>query len=180
MMRRWTLWIGVTVLFVGSAPALSAEVSVVDLVEQGARYGGTEVTVVGELIGDYGSRSDGFTWTQLNGDSYVAAPIVDGGELTGSNVGIGIRLPSRIVESLAPPGGYSIVGPIVEITGMWKYHDPQRLGETYLEVTRLVVVERGRELSEQPNWLMYMVGAAMLVAARSMLWSYRKRQATLG
>lgn len=72
-MRRWTLWIGVTVLFVGSAPALSAEVSVVDLVEQGARYGGTEVTVVGELIGDYGSRSDGFTWTQLNGDSYVAA-----------------------------------------------------------------------------------------------------------
>lgn len=180
MMRRWTPWIGVTVLFVGSAPALSAEVSVVDLVEQGARYGGTEVTVVGELIGDYGSRSDGFTWTQLNGDSYVASPILDGGELTGSDVGTGIRLPSRIIESPAPPGGYSIVGPIVEVTGIWKYHDPQRLGETYLVVARLVVVERGRELSEQPNWLTYMVGAAMLVAARSLLWSYRKRQATLG
>ena len=63
---------------------------------------------------------------------------------------------------------------------MWKYHDHQRLGETYLEVTRLVVVERGRELSVQPNWLMYMVGTAMLVAAAPLLWSYRKRQAALG
>ncbi|VAW08972.1 hypothetical protein MNBD_ACTINO01-1095, partial [hydrothermal vent metagenome] len=60
-----------------AAPAQAVTVSVVELLEDAEVYAGQEVTVIGELIGDYGFRSDGTMWTQLNGDSYAIRPIVD-------------------------------------------------------------------------------------------------------
>lgn len=160
-MRRIALVI-VMLSLVGTPAALAQGAPIVEvthLLENPTEYVG-EVVVVGELIGDYGFRSDESMWTQLNDDSYVTDPVLDDGELTGANVGVAVRIPAAIAEQLDPPGGYRVRGPVVEATGIWKYHDPDRGGESYIDVVSLIVVEPGRGLTEHPT---YFVGAFGLV-----------------
>jgi len=170
--RRISL-LAVLLMLVG-VPAAAAQdansVDVGDLLENPAEYVG-EVTVVGELIGDYGFRSDQSMWTQLNDDSYTFEPVLDDGPLTGGNVGIAVRIPTAIAEELDPPGGYRVRGPVVEVTGTWRYHDPDRAGESYVDVVELAVVEPGRGLTEHPN---YVVGVAGLVLIGFALVSRRR------
>lgn len=156
-MRGLPIVIMTTSLMLVPHTALAArEVTVSELIEMAAA--GQEVTVEGELIGDYGDRDDGWTWTQLNGDTYVHEPIVDGGAPVGTNQGIGIRMPTAMTDGLDDPGGYRSRGPIVRVTGIWKYHDPDRQGESYLEVESLTVLEQGRRLHEGPDWLVIIIG----------------------
>ncbi len=166
-----------TVLFVTVMPrgaAASTTVSVEDLLEEAASFACQTITVVGELIGDYGFRSDGTAWSQLNDDSYATGPLLEGGNLTGANTGIGIRAPESLVESLDQPGGYLVRGPIVRATGTWKYHDEDRGGETYLDVATIEVLEPGRSMSQAADPIVIVAGALLLV---SMLWlGYRTRQ----
>jgi hypothetical protein len=158
------------------ATAVAAAVPVEALIEDGGAYGGQEITVVGELVGDYGFRSDGWMWTQLNGDSYAVTALVEGGALTGSNAGIGIRMPIGLADGLDAPGRYRTVGPRVEATGIWRYHDPSRQGETYLEVTTLTVVAAGRSLHENPDWIAITIGGVMAIATAIVARMYvRKR-----
>ena len=164
---RLLLLLVAAVLLTGS-PAASAQgtgpVDVAELLENAAEFSG-EITVVGELIGDYGFRSDGSMWTQLNDDSYALAPILGDGALTGANVGVAVRIPSTIAKQLDPPGGYRIRGPVVAVSGTWKYHDPDRGGESYVDVTSLVVVEPGRDLVEHPNYFVLVGGGLLALGA---------------
>lgn len=154
--------------FLAGAPAALAQaadaVDVADLLENPTGHVG-EITIVGELIGDYGFRSDGFMWTQLNDDSYANDPILDGGNLTGGNVGVAVRIPSTIAEQLDAPGGYRVRGPIISATGTWEYHDAMRGGETYLNVTSVLVIEKGRDLSEHPNPVVLVTGLVLVAGA---------------
>jgi hypothetical protein len=150
---------------VGSGPAQAVAVSAVELLDDGESFSGQEVTVIGELIGDYGFRSDGSMWTQLNSDSYAIRPIVEGGPLRGSNTGIGVRIPADLARDLDPPGRYRLVGPVVSLTGIWRYHDAQRQGESFLDVTSIAVQAPGRDLSEHPNWSIYGAALAFSVIA---------------
>ncbi len=145
--------------------AVAIDVDVVALIEDGANFDGQTVTVTGELVGDYGSRRDGTTWTQLNQDPYARSPVSEGGDLAGSNVGIGVRIPTDLVVDLDPPGRYRMVGPTVEVTGTWRFHDPQRSGESYLDVTSLVTVEAGRSLSEAPDSASYGIGVLLILGS---------------
>jgi hypothetical protein len=147
-------------------PAYAAlEVSVLELLELGAELAGEEVTVEGELVGDYGFRDNGWMWTQLNGDAYVRRPLREGSEAVGANLGIAIRVPVELTEVLDPPGRYRNRGPVVRVTGIWKYHDTARPGESYLEVQSLSVTEPGRQLNEEVNWIVVLLGALLLVGA---------------
>ncbi|MEN8237823.1 MAG: hypothetical protein ABFR53_01345 [Actinomycetota bacterium] len=150
-------------VFAYPGQALAVTASAVDLLEDGEAFSGQEVTIVGELVGDYGFRSDGSMWTQLNSDSYALRPIVEGGPLRGSNIGVGIRMPAELARDLDPPGRYRLVGPIVSVTGIWRWHDAQRQGESYLDVASITVEARGRDLAEHPDWVVY--GAAFAFAA---------------
>jgi hypothetical protein len=172
---------GVVVLIAATAAALVPGVAgaqevlpVEELLADGETYDGAEVTVEGELVGDYGFRGDGFMWTQLNDDSYARAAIVDGGARTGGNIGIGVRMASILGRDLDPVGGYRLEGPVVQLTGFWRYHDPDRGGESYLDVTELVVIDRGRRLQEGPDWLVFALGV-MLIGATIVMWRQRVR-----
>jgi hypothetical protein len=143
------------------------EVSVGELLQDAAVIEGG-VMVTGELIGDYGFRSDGSMWTQLNDDSYVEEPILDGGELTGANIGVAVRIPGVVAATLDKPGGYRVRGPLVRVIGLWKYHDPDRGGESYIDVSRVEVIEPGRELVEHPDYGV-MASGLMLIAAALLL-----------
>ncbi|MGB9358938.1 MAG: hypothetical protein WCC01_10310, partial [Acidimicrobiia bacterium] len=136
-------------LLFGIPGAFAAQVvPVSDLLVDGERFDGNEITIEGELVGDYGFRHDGYMWTQLNDDSYARDALVDGGPRAGANVGVGIRMPTALGEGLAPVGGYRLEGPLVQATGVWRYHDPERGGETYLDVSALTTIEDGRRLEE--------------------------------
>lgn len=165
------------VLAAPTAFAADAElVPVTDLLDAGATYDNTMITVEGELVGDYGFRHDGFMWTQLNDDSYARYALVDGGPRTGANVGIGVRMPTALGEDLAPVGGYRLEGPLVQLTGVWRHHDPERGGETYLDAASLVIIENGRRLEEGPDWVVFAVGAALIMVALVM---WRRNRAHL-
>ena len=170
MTRTTRLVIIATICLSFSGMASAAEATTVsELIADSEALAGSEVTVEGELVGDYGFRQDGWMWTQLNGDDYVHAPIVNGGEPTGGNSGVGVRMPFELGEGLDPPGGYRNRGPIVRVTGVWKHHDPARQGESYLEATSLTVVEPGRPRSQNPQWPAMLVGLGLL-AGSLVLW----------
>jgi hypothetical protein len=152
-------------LFIPDPANAAEEVSVPEILELGAELAGEEVTVEGELVGDYGFRDNGWMWTQLNGDAYVQRPIREGGQALGANVGIAVRVPVELTEALDPPGRYRNRGPVVRVTGVWKYHDSTRPGESYLQVQSLTVTEPGRQLNEEVNWTVVILGALLLVGA---------------
>ena len=110
-------------------------------------------------------------WTQLNDDGYVLAPVLEDGELVGSNVGVAVRIPGELAAGLDPPGGYRIRGPVVELTGVWEYHDPDLGGETYVDVLALTIIEPGRKLQEHPNYVA--LAAALALLAGTVLASRR-------
>lgn len=174
-MRRWLMLgvLGVALPVLSPGMALgSNQVTVSELIGSAAEFAGMEVTLEGELIGDFGFRGDGWMWTQLNDDSYVSTPIREGGIPVGGNTGVGIRMPISLGVDLDPPGRYLTRGPIVRVTGMWKYHDEERQGESYLEVESLAVIEPGRKLDEGPDWLVIVLGVS-LVGMAAALWVTR-------
>jgi hypothetical protein len=176
MMARLVSSISFAFLMLLASPVSAGEVTVSDLVADGARYADEEVTVAGELVGDYGNRRDGFTWTQLNGDAYASAPIAAGGDLAGSNIGIGIRMDTELAAGLDPAGRYRRVGPVVVVTGTWKYHDPARQGETYLDVTAVETLTGGRVLHEPPLWWAFGVGLLLMSIAGALWWRYLRQR----
>ncbi|MDH3396496.1 MAG: hypothetical protein OEM81_01550 [Acidimicrobiia bacterium] len=151
----------------------TTDVDVEHLLTEASAYEGQTISGVGELIGDYGFRPDGWTWTQLNSDSYTTAPLLEDGDLSGSNVGIGIRAPASLIQDLDPPGDYHHRGPLVRATGTWKYHDQDRGGETYLEVVTIEVLELGKRFDESADPIVAAAGVFLVLVA---MWlGYRSR-----
>jgi len=150
-------------------------VTVAQLLGAPGDYAAAPVVVRGELVGDYGRRSDGTVWTQLNGDPYAEAPLLAGGSLAGANLGIGVRFPADVWPGFDRPGGYRVRGPVVEVTGVWRYHDPERGGESYLDATGLVLLAEPLPLEEGMRWLPLGLGLGLLGAAAVGLAVRRRR-----
>ncbi|MBN2113568.1 MAG: hypothetical protein JW785_05505 [Acidimicrobiia bacterium] len=159
----------------GSAFAAPAAVTVAELLADPTAYAGEAVVVRGELVGDFGERRDGTVWTQLNGDPYAEAPLLGGGSLAGANAGIGVRIPSEAWPGFDRPGGYRLRGPVVEATGVWRYHDPARGGESYLDVTDLELIHEPLALEEEMPWLPLLLGFGLLGAAAAVAVAKRRR-----
>jgi hypothetical protein len=164
-MRRLRLVVMTTLFFTVPGTAAAEEISVSELITNSEAMSGSEVTVEGELVGDYGFRDDGWMWTQLNGDAYAHSPIRGGGQPVGGNTGVGVRMPIGLGVGLDPPGGYGNRGPIVRLTGVWKHHDPARQGESYLEVTSMRIIEPGQAMNEEPQWIATWIGLGLLTGS---------------
>jgi hypothetical protein len=164
---------------VAAAPAAEPfhwdEATVADILAEPESY--TRVVVRGELVGDFGRRDDGTVWVQLNGDAYADAPLLTGGSLAGANLGIGARIPAELWPGFDEPGGYRARGPLVELQGMWRYHDPARGGESYLDVTGLELLEPPLALEEGIDWLPLGLGVGLLAIAGVVGLRIRRRAA---
>lgn len=145
-------------------PAAAVEVS--EVLADPEEYAGRELSITGELVGDYSRRNEG-VWVQVNDDPFVANPIVAGGEPSATSTGIGALVPTELFDSIVegPPGRYGRTGPVVELQGVFRYHDPGRGGETYLEVETASMVDRGRDhpVPGPDGWLW--IGVGLLLAA---------------
>lgn len=153
------------VMMLPAGPALAREIAVSELLAESPELSNQQVTIQGELVGDYGFRGDGWMWTQLNDDAYVDHPIREGIAPVGGNIGVGVRIPSELAEDLDHPGGYQHRGPVVRLTGIWRHHDAGRQGESYLEVETLAVIQEGRMLDEGVVWWTVFAGIGLLGAA---------------
>lgn len=175
-MRR-ALAIAAILAGVAAAPALAGEVSVADLLADGASFDGAVVTVEGELVGDF-QRRGAWVWVQLNGDSYADAPAPAGGSLTGPNLGIGVRFPAGDFDAAGfdRPGGYGVRGPVVRVTGEWRYHDEDRGGESYLAAASFEVLEREIRFDEEMPLGALLLGVALLASAGGIALVSRRRR----
>ena len=135
-----------------------------------------QVTLQGELIGDYGTRGDGTVWVQLNDDPYARNPLLDGGGLAGGNRGIGLHGPAGLFADLDPPGRYERRGPVVEVSGEFLYHDPDKGGETYIEVELLTVIQTGRMLGEPSELWAALTGLGLLAVSLGALAAVLRRR----
>lgn len=177
-MRRVLPLVALSVVF--AAPAIAGENSIPDLLASPEEFAGQEITVRGELVGDFLRRGDS-VWVQLNGDAYAFDPLHAGGDLAGGNQGIGARFPAALFDEadFEEPGGYRVSGALIEATGIWRYHDPDRSGESYLDVSDFEVLERERRSDEQlPVPILVMGLALMLIGLAPPV--LRRRRATRG
>jgi hypothetical protein len=169
-MRKVLRVLFLATMMVPAAPAIAQEIAVSELLAESPDLSNQEITIEGELVGDFGFRGDGWMWTQLNDDPYVDHPIRDGIAPIGGNIGVGVRIPSELAENLDHPGGYHYRGPVVRLTGIWRHHDPNRQGESYLEVEILELIDEGRILDEGVVWWTVFVGLGLLAAA-GLIWT---------
>ncbi len=148
------------------ATTAATPVSVAELDSDPFSFDGTEVTIVGEIVGDHASTSDR-VWIQVNDDAYVETPFGDAGELLGTNSGIGVRLAASMFEPEAwgQPGGYRIRGPIVAVTGEFRHNSDTDSGETFIEARVVELVEASRPMGDgrTPRSWPGPVGAALLI-----------------
>ena len=158
------------------APAGPGVTTVAEILADPAAFAGREVVVRGELVGDFGKRRDGTVWAQLNGDAYAEKPLLSGGSLAGANLGIGVRFPAGLWPGFDQPGGYRARGPVVELTGEWRYHDAERGGESYLQVSGVVLLQEPLALEEGVRWLPLGVGLGLFGAAAVLGAALRRRR----
>lgn len=146
-MSRVIAFVAAVVLWGLAIPALAQiSVEVSDLDDRPGDFAGETVEIEGEIVGDYGIRDD-VVWFQVNDDPYVTAPLGETGELHGSNVGIGVLLPRSLFdESWGSPGSHKTRGPIVRITGIFRYNDPATGGETFVDARAVDLIEHPRPL----------------------------------
>ncbi|MDH5371922.1 MAG: hypothetical protein OEX97_03155 [Acidimicrobiia bacterium] len=176
-MRSFAVSIWMVLLFSWSAtPAVATEVS--ELLLEPGNWSGQVIEVSGEIVGDYGHHSGAY-WLQLNDDTYAVEPLLETGKLTGSNVGITIRVPPSLFDEIASteqPGGYRWRGPIVRVKGEFRYHDPGRSGETYIAVTNLELVEPGHHLPSEATGPWGMIGVVLAAGAGIVLMRHARQR----
>lgn len=162
MRRMWILV--VAVLAIPAAPASAQEVTEVSsLLALPDEFDQQIVTIRGEIVGDYGDRTD-VVWVQVNDDPYVDEPLVINGRLAGTNTGISVRLAGEVPSTFGSPGGYGVRGPIVEITGVFRDLDPALGGLTYIEATGVELIAPSERLSEPgPSTAATATGAVLTV-----------------
>ncbi|HSJ34930.1 MAG TPA: hypothetical protein VLB85_07735 [Acidimicrobiia bacterium] len=167
--------VALTLAIVSAVPAAATTLEVAEILADPAQYADLRLTITGELVGDYSKRGEG-VWVQVNDDPFVAAPIVAGGDPSTTSTGVGALIPTDLFEAVVvgQPGRYGRTGPLVELDGIFRYHDPDRGGETYLEVEAASLVDPAREhpVPGPDRWLW--VGAALLLAAISAAGAVRR------
>lgn len=157
-------------IMVMASPAGATEVEVATLDAEAEAWDGQRVTVDGEIVGEYSIR-DGEIWVQLNDDGYVDEPLIENGSLQGGNIGMGVRIPEEAFPgTYGAPGGYHTRGPIVEVTGVFRYADPGTGGDTFIDASSVTVVEPSRPIEAPDAEPGLLIASVVMIAAGAALW----------
>lgn len=151
-------------------------VSVAELDTDPETWNGRSVVVTGEIVGDYSIRSD-VVWVQLNDDDYVETPLAERQAPSGTNSGMGVRLPLDVFDdSWGPAGGYGVRGPIVEVEAVFRHNSPDDQGETFLDASSVELVEPSRPIEQRPgSVLRASIGVLLTLSGAALWWFGRDR-----
>lgn len=145
-------------------PADATVLTTTELDAEPARWNGRSVIITGEVVGDYARRPD-VVWVQINDDAYSRTPLLETGQLVGSNAGLGVRIPNELFDAAAwgRPGGYRTRGPVLAVTGVFRHADPTTGGDTFIDATDVELVSPSRPL-EAPsiNWTLVAVSVVAI------------------
>lgn len=176
-MRRRAAVLAIIALGVLALPRPARATTSAELDADPTAWQGRVVQLEGELIGDYGKHNDG-VWVELNDGPYASTPFRPGGSLVGTNQGIGIRIPWPLFdESWGEPGRYRVRGPIVQVVGVFRYHDPDHLGDTFVDVTQLTLVSPSMKVpGERVEWTWPLSAGAILAGAALLALALSRRR----
>ncbi len=173
MIRRTVALASLLVLIAAPAAAID-DVTVSELDALPGNYQDEEVVLVGEVVGDYAFQATQ-VWIQVNDDRYISAPLLEAG-LAGTNSGIGVLIHAdRFDHGWGEPGGYRVRGPIVRVTGIFRYNHASEMGETYIEATSVELIEPSRPIQDETGLLPAILGAVFILAAAAIHGFGRRR-----
>lgn len=148
----------------------SSPVSITDLDADPAAWDDQTVTITGEIVGDYGRRTN-VVWVQVNDDGYVEAPLIETDRRAGTNTGLGVRIPAALFEeSWGSPGGYRTRGPVVAVTGKFRYADEETGGDTFIDATSIELISTSRPLELKPTDIRLVAISLVGIAGGIALW----------
>lgn len=164
------LLVSVVLVLWSAMPALATDVPAGELDTNPDRYDGRELTVTGEVVGDYGVRAEA-VWVQVNDDPYVSRPLLERDRPTGTNTSIAVRIPIELFDDAAwgAPGRYGTRGPILRFTGIFHHNDPDRGGETYVEVSAVELVDPARRIGDERSMAPLGIGIMLALAGALVL-----------
>jgi hypothetical protein len=173
--KRFLASVSVVALAVlaASPAAASTTVPVAELLVEADAYDLKQVTVVGEIVGDYGDRGE-FVWVQLNDDAYAHRPPGQDRQLAGTNIGISVRLSGVSLGDFGSPGGHGVRGPLVEVTGIFRNLHPELGGLTFIDATSVVLIEPSVTIAEQGPDLVALIIGSLLTAAGLLALAHRR------
>lgn len=167
-------------------PAIGASaqelVPVSALIESPESFDGDVLTIRGEIVGDFGVRSD-TVWVQVNDDAYVDRPLLDRDRPAGGNTGIAVRYARDAHQAFGDPGGYGVRGPVVEVTGVFHHLDPESGGLTFVDAVEIDLVSASTPVETPPatGWhvavgsVLAIVSLALMAQRRDVLGQLSRR-----
>lgn len=161
-----------------ATPALAIDdVTVAELDALPLNYQNEEVQLVGEIVGDYALQATQ-VWIQVNDDAYVHTPLAEAGP-AGTNAGIGVLIDRQdFGDGWGTPGGYGVRGPVVRVTGVFRYNHGAEMGETYIEATGIELLEPHRAIENAASVTPAIVGLVLAGAGVAVNWVTRRRRVT--
>jgi hypothetical protein len=144
---------------VNAAAATAPLVSATELIERARELDGSEVTYVGEAIGDRMIRG-GYAWVN----------VLDG------TIAIGLWMPAPLARQVTNLGAHRRRGDRVEVTGVFHRACAAHGGDMDIHIRTLKVVEPGGRVPDRSTSIGRMVLALVLTAgAIALRWVDRRR-----
>lgn len=112
-------------------------------------FHGRRVTYVGEVVGDV-LRRDGGAWVLVNDDAYAleVGPLPSHNHRRGTNSGLTVWLPDRLVEQVGRVGRPNQRGDVVEVQGHIRRTDPDDGGGLTVHADQLRVLSPAVRLED--------------------------------
>lgn len=145
--------LGALALFVCApvmAHALTSEAPTVtsgELVESPKEFDGTEVTFVGEAVGESMRRGE-MAWLHLNDDAYMERNVEEGASLGGYNSGHAVWVDASDAAKVTYFGDYDHEGDIVRVTGTFNAACLEHGGDMDIHAETLVIVREGHDVAD--------------------------------
>lgn len=114
-------------------------------------YDGRRVRYRGEAIGGVLPRAGG-AWVQVNDDVYAdpTGPLPGHRVYRGGNAGVGVFVPSELVDAVGTVGGPRTHGDLVDVVGVFHRVDAETREVTVIRASSLDVVRTGTTVADPP------------------------------
>ncbi len=125
---------------------VAKQVSINDLIDNTMAYGGTEVTITGEALGEVMERGE-YAWVNVN---------------DGTNA-IGLWLPLEEAQKITYFGDYKNIGDTVQVVGVFHRSCTEHGGDIDIHAQDITIVQTGYTVERKLSPIKMISGIALLL-----------------